>query len=89
MVTAPQMARAGILLNLAAILVIVLYAMLSEPLLDLLRPASCAATSFSRNKRQNRLESTRTGRKKRGRQDTHRLPSSDMPPPGTIQCTCG
>ncbi len=26
-----------------------------------LRPTSCAATSFSRNKRQNRLESTRTG----------------------------
>ena len=38
------------------------------------RPA-WAATSFSRNSRRNRRESTRTGRKKPGRQATQRLPS--------------
>src|SRR5476651_2318978 len=32
---------------------------------------------------------TRTGRKNPGRHDTQRLPSSEMPPPGTIMCTCG
>jgi hypothetical protein len=32
---------------------------------------------------------TRTGRKKVGRQATQRWPSSEMPPPGTIMCTCG
>ena len=31
----------------------------------------------------------RTGRKKPGRQDTQRWPSGEMPPPGTIMCTCG
>ena len=35
------------------------------------------------------LESTRTGRRKPGRQDTQRSPSSEMPPPGTIMWTCG
>ena len=37
----------------------------------------------------NSRDSTRTGRKKPGLHDTHRVPSSDMPPPGTIMCTCG
>ena len=32
---------------------------------------------------------TRTGRKKAGRHATQRSPSSEMPPPGTIMCTCG
>jgi hypothetical protein len=45
--------------------------------------------SFSRNSRRNRRESTRTGRKKPGWHDTHRLPSSEMPPPGTTMWTCG
>jgi hypothetical protein len=45
--------------------------------------------SFSRNSRRNRRESTRTGRKKPGRQDTQRWPSGEMPPPGTIMCTWG
>ena len=31
----------------------------------------------------------RTGRKKPGLHDTHVVPSSEMPPPGTIMCTCG
>jgi hypothetical protein len=47
------------------------------------------AMSFSRNNRRNRRESTRTGRKNPGRQDSQRLPSSEMPPPGTIMCTWG
>src|SRR3984893_17661346 len=47
------------------------------------------ATSFSRNSRRNSRESTRTGRKKPGRQDTHLWPSKEMPPPGTIMWTCG
>jgi hypothetical protein len=37
----------------------------------------------------NRRESTRTGRKKRGRQAIQRSPSSEMPPPGTIMWACG
>src|SRR5262252_4493457 len=53
--------------------------------------ASClwAAASRCRNRRRKRRESTRTGRKKPGRQETQREPSSEMPPPGTIMCTCG
>jgi hypothetical protein len=39
--------------------------------------------------RRNRRESTRTGRKKPGRHETHRSLSSEMPPPGTIMCTAG
>ena len=56
---------------------------------ELQAAGACAAMSFSRNSRRNRRESTRTGRKKPGRQDTQRLPSNEMPPPGTIMCTCG
>ncbi len=41
------------------------------------------------NSRRNRRESTRTGRKKPGRDATQRLPSSEMPPPGTIIWACG
>src|SRR6476620_836884 len=37
----------------------------------------------------NRRESTRTGKKKPGRQASHFLPASDKPPPGTIMCRCG
>ena len=48
-------------------------------------PASNAAPSFSRNSRRNSRESTRTGRKKPGRQETQRVPSRDKPPPGTRQ----
>jgi hypothetical protein len=39
----------------------------------------CATISFSRKIRRNRRESTRTGRKEPGRQDTHRDPSNAMP----------
>src|SRR5262249_25829598 len=42
-----------------------------------------------RNRRRNRRESTRTGRKKPFRQEIQRSPSGDSPPPGTMQCTCG
>ena len=48
-----------------------------------------AAASILRNSRRNSRESTRTGRKKPGRPDTQRCPSSAMPPPGTIICRCG
>ena len=48
------------------------------------RPAARAACSRSRNNRRNRRESTWTGRKKRGRQETQR-PSAASPPPGTRQ----
>ena len=52
-------------------------------------PAACNAVRPSRNNRRNRRESTRTGRKKPGRHGTQRLPSGEMPPPGTMQWTCG
>ena len=52
-------------------------------------PAPCSASRPCRNKRRNRRDSTRTGRKKLGRHATQRVPSGAMPPPGTMQCTCG
>ena len=48
-----------------------------------------ALRELARNSRRNSRESTRTGRKKPGRQATQRSPSGEMPPPGTTQCTCG
>jgi hypothetical protein len=39
-------------------------------------------------RRRNSRESTRTGKKKVFRQDIQRCPSGEMPPPGTMQCTC-
>ena len=36
------------------------------------------------NNRRNSMPSTRTGRRKAGRDETQRVPSSEMPPPGTI-----
>ena len=42
-----------------------------------------------RNSRRNRRESTRTGRKKPGRQAIQRVPSGERPPPGTTQWTWG
>ena len=53
------------------------------------RPAACSAARPSRNSRRNRRESTRTGRKKPGRQAIQREPSGDRPPPGTMTWTCG
>jgi hypothetical protein len=44
---------------------------------------------YERVGRRNKRESTRTERKKPGRQDTQRWPSGEMPPPGTIMWTCG
>jgi hypothetical protein len=41
--------------------------------------------SLSRNSRRKSRESTRTGRKKPGRQAIQRVPSLDRPPPGTRQ----
>ena len=35
------------------------------------------------------MPSTRTGRRKAGRDDIQRRPSSEMPPPGTIMWICG
>ena len=51
--------------------------------------AACSACKPSRNKRRNRRDSTRTGRKNLGRHRAHRSPSVEMPPPGTMQCTWG
>jgi hypothetical protein len=39
----------------------------------------------SRNKQRNKLESTRTGKKKPGRQEIQRSPSGESPSPGTTQ----
>ena len=49
----------------------------------------CSRCSSSRKRRRNSRDSTRTGRKKPGRQATQRLPSGASPPPGTMPCTCG
>ncbi len=35
------------------------------------------------------MPSTRTGRRKAGREEIQRCPSSEMPPPGTIMWICG
>ena len=58
-----------------------------DPSFAVTSPASNAAVRPSRNKRRNRRESTRTGRKKPGRHCTHRALSGEMPPPGTMQWT--
>ena len=50
------------------------------------RPA-CMAWRPCKNRRRNKRESTRTGRKKPDLQAIQCLPSGDMPPAGTIQCT--
>jgi hypothetical protein len=52
-------------------------------------PALCRAASPSRNRRRNRRERTRTGRKNPGRQAIHRAPSGGRPPPGTIMWNAG
>src|SRR5262249_10383219 len=48
-------------------------------------PESKASSRYVKNKRRNRRESTRTGKKKRGRQEIHPGPSREIPPPGTTQ----
>src|SRR5919106_1139078 len=53
------------------------------------RPAAWAVASPARTSRRNRQESTRTGKRKPGRQRTQLAPSGAMPPPGTIMWTCG
>jgi hypothetical protein len=52
-------------------------------------PALNAARSSSMNRRRKSRERTRTGRKNPGRQATQRVRSSEGPPPGTTQWTCG
>jgi|SRR5262245_43541193 len=52
-------------------------------------PALKAFPSSRKNSRRNSRASTRTGRRKPGRQVTQRVPSSEGPPPGTTQWTCG
>src|SRR6516162_3502358 len=47
-------------------------------------PANWRATSAPQQQPRNRRESTGTGRRKPGLQRTQRVPSSDIPPPGTI-----
>src|SRR3974377_2125183 len=53
------------------------------------RPAAWALASAARKSRRNSRESTRTGSRKPGLQRTQRLPSSEIPPPGTIIWRCG
>ena len=48
-------------------------------------PESKASCRYCRNNRRNKRESTRTGRKKCGRQEIHRVPSRKIPPPGTSE----
>jgi hypothetical protein len=45
--------------------------------------------SISSFRRRNSRDSTFTGKRYLGRQPIQRVPSSDIPPPGTIMCTCG
>jgi hypothetical protein len=47
--------------------------------------SACSTTRPSRNSPRNRRESTRTGRKKPGRQAIQCVPSIEMPPPDTMQ----
>jgi len=53
------------------------------------RPASYAVFSIASILPRNRRESTGTGKRKSSEQLIHCDPSSAMPPPGTIMCTCG
>ena len=52
-------------------------------------PESKASCRYVKNNRRNRRDSTRTGKKKRGRQEIHRVPSREIPPPGTTQWRWG
>src|SRR5712691_1018781 len=54
---------------------------------ELESPASNAAARLSRNSRRNRSESRQPGRRNPGLHATQNLPSGEMPPPGTMQCT--
>jgi hypothetical protein len=49
----------------------------------------CGAIGEWGERRRNRRERTRTGRKTPGRQATQRVPSSEGPSPGTTQWRCG
>ena len=53
------------------------------------RPAAWTSASAARNSRRNRRESTGTGRRKPGLQRSQCVPSSEIPPLGTIIWTCG
>jgi hypothetical protein len=50
-------------------------------------PAAKLESAGRKTKRRNSRDSTRTAKKKFGRQAIHLVPSSDSPPPGTIMCT--
>lgn len=52
-------------------------------------PPGVVQSDQPRKSRRNSLPSTRTGSRKAGREETHRLSPSAMPPPGTIMCKCG
>src|SRR6202011_4056556 len=51
--------------------------------------ASCASMSIASILPRNRRASTLTWTRKLAREATHRAPSMESPPPGTIMCTCG
>ena len=52
-------------------------------------PAPCASMSIASILPRNRRASTLTCTRKLEREETHRVPSNESPPPGTIMCTCG
>src|SRR5271167_1561168 len=52
-------------------------------------PASCASVSIASILPLNSRASTLTCTRKLEREATHRAPSGESPPPGTIICTCG
>ena len=62
---------------------------LSGPVLAKKADPRKAASKAVRNNRRKRRASAFTGRKKLGLQVIQRLPSSETPPPGTTQWTCG
>ena len=51
--------------------------------------AWCSSSRRDRNSRRKSLPNTRTGRRKPAREATQRMPSVEMPPPGTIMWTWG
>src|ERR1044072_2607124 len=52
-------------------------------------PASKALIRYSKNRRRNKRDRTRTGKKNPGRQEIHCVPSGESPPPATTQCKGG
>src|ERR1019366_5923906 len=52
-------------------------------------PSACASITMVRNLPRNKRASTLTWTRKLKHDEIHLLPSAEIPPPGTIICTCG